>query len=716
MSEQSSSPQEPARSLRTELWRTLAATAVFFVIAMWCMRSVLPHWHEAYAGGGELEGWLWRYWWMKRLIVGAFHHASLAYTMHVALVSGSYPQTGNVMDLQWLSMPLQAIFGSPDYYNVKIVIVLVLNALAGYWLGRILVEDWAASVLCGFVFAFGAYVLLEVETGRVRQALVFPLALYAITMVRMYSARAPLIAAVLAGLAAGLCSSVYLYYGMCAVFITMMWLVWAGCPASVAEDGSRRARREAWRARLSYGSLCTVAVVGLGFSMAWNASVRGVLVCTFLMLAALMTLIVWRDGTIRLQQLFVLATVAFLTSLPYSTWYVEQAFVRHQALPEVSWSSTFPPLETLINPPHNVHTSNNALGNSLQRFADDSVSYDFPFNINYRRAAPVVVTVIVLGGLLLFRRRPWLWVAIMMGGYILSLGPYLRAGTYQTYLFQPGGLELPQAWFFKYVPYFSRLFSPIRMEAMFLLGFAVIAAWSATHIFRALRLAKWQRVAFVTVVVLLSLAQMKRDGQAPLSYTVVRIPAVYRWLRHTHAAGIVELPLREGDYANYYQIFHRKRVLDGWATASLPRHFPTSYTRWLAEAPNLDQNGENSFLRFLRATNAGPTRPLLPWQPADLAALPAAGYRYAVLHERGCFICKGPDGHAQYVWMRNLLDQILGPPVKVSSEHISEHWGNTVPRDAHGLYVYEIAVYDLEKFAHTPSRQKAVLRQGQPLH
>lgn len=664
-------PPQPREPLAPRLRAGAAAAVVYVALGLVVLHSVLPRFHTAYVGSGELEGWMWRYWWMKQLIAGAWQAGRPLYALYVALVSGSYPETGNVFDLQWFSVPLEALFGSPAYYNVKVLLFLVLNGMAAYWLARVLVRDWTASVLCGVAFGFGSYILTEIEAGRVRHVGVFPLALYALALMRLQQRPGSVSAALWAGLAFGLCTTMYLYYGMTAMFLTVLWLVALAAPS---EKPARYA--------------LVVGGVALGlYAAMWLGIPPRVLGILFL---APMAALLWRLRS-RWRDLLMVGAVAAMTSAPYATWYLEQTFVARQPLREVTYYQDFPPLDFLLNP-QNVHATDDNLMNSLQRFRGDSVSWNYPFLFEYRRSAPLVFTGIVLLGLALFRRRPWLWIAAMLLGYVLTLGPYLRGGLTEEYAAVPTGILMPQALFFKYVPFFSRLFSPVRMGGLFGLGFGVVLAWAVACGFQRLRVAGAMRPLLLALVAVPLLAQMTRSSQIPLSYTPVDVPDVYPWLAAQKDVGVVELPFREGDYVNYYQMFHEKRVLEGWGSGSLPPGYPPGRTQWLGERLSGDLP-DNPFLRYLRRLNDGDAS--LPYREADVQRVVGQGYRYAVLHERGCYIVKASQGHEHYLWMRDLLERRFGPPLRLSREHLRERGSDDREADDSGLYAYEIAVYDL---------------------
>ncbi|MBM3461365.1 MAG: hypothetical protein FJX76_04620 [Armatimonadetes bacterium] len=679
LSTRAAPPREP---LAPRAWGTVAAAAIFLVLALWIVSPVWSRFTTAYVGGGELEGWIWRYWWMKQLLAGAWEQRGLFYTIYVALISGSYPETGNVFDLQAMSVPLEAIFGAPAYYNVKVVLTLVLNGLCGYWLGRLMVRDWTASVLCGVAFGFGSYVLVEIDSGRIRQAAVFPLALYAMCLMRMTRAETSWREPLLAGAAFGLCTTMYLYYGMSALFLTVLWLV-----ALAAPQGR-------WRWMVSGAVVLLIAAMYLD----WSPRLVGLAIVVGTLATALW--IVRRDGAPRGRQFAVAALVAVITSIPYATWYIQQLGNR-QPLPEMTYFRNFPPLVDLMHPKTNVHTENDNLLNSLQRFKGDSNTWDFPFTKEYRRSAPVVFSLIILAGLLIFPRRPWLWVAVTLVGYFLVLGPYLKSGLTDEYVQEifgirlSDGIRMPQALFFKYVPFFARLFSPVRMSGLFVLGFGVLLAWSVATAFQRLKVSPRLRPLLLVLLAFPVLGQMARASQAPLSYTPLNVPDLYPWIAAQDIGGVLELPFREGDFVNYYQMFHGKRVLGGWGEGALPPGYPPQgQTAFLGRSARL---ADNPFLTFLRNINEGASgvarSPHYGREEVDLVR--ASGYRYAVLHERGCFIVAGAGGKRQYRFMQDVLGRLFGAPVRKSQEFVRERGADERPMNAAGLYPYEILVYDV---------------------
>ena len=680
----------PTAATWQALGLALVACLVYLGVALFVLRPVLGQMTTSYIGSGELEGWLWRYWWMKRLVLGALDAGRPLYALYVALVSSSYPETGNVFDLQWFSMPLEALCGAPAYYNLKALLFLLLNGMAGYWLGRALVADWTASVICGLAFGFGSYGLIELDTGRIRHLALFPMALYALSVMRLQASGFAPRRAVVAGLAFGLCSATYLYYGMSVLFFSFIWLFFL--TSSLLPARASRTR---------YRVLVGLWLLALLLSMMADAPPRFVgLLFACGVLAVLAQLAATPPGVRALRAIVLMAVVGGLASMPYATWYLEQTFVQRQALREVTYFQSFPTLQTLIAP-QNVHTSDDNLLNSLQRFRGDSPSWDMLFRVTYRRSIPVVLTALAALGLLVGRRRPWLWACTALLAYLVCLGPYLRQGLGEEYvrdlgpLSFEGGIPTLHLLFFKYVPYFSRLFSPIRMEGLFVLGYCVVVAWATVELLGWLRLDRRLRPLALLPVVAGLLWQMEISGQSRLSTTEVAVPDVYAWLVKQPTAGIIELPYREGDYLNYYQIFHEKRVLGNWASGSIPPGYPEGKTATLAER-NGPEVVDNPLLGWLRQQNDETGgQAAVPVRRSDVAILVGAGYRYAILHERGSFVVQGSEGHAHYVRLRDSLTKRFGDPVYQCKERLRDRAASPDSPASQGGAEYDIVVFDL---------------------
>lgn len=629
----------------------VGVVAAFLALALWQAWSLEGRWTTHFLGSGEVEGWVWRYWWMKKMVTAAWvaPGATAGYAAWIAAVAGSYPETGNVFDLQVFSWPLEALLGAPLYYNVKAVLVLTLNGVAGYLLGRGLLRDRAGAAVCGLVLALSPYVLHEIANGRMRQALIFPLPLYALYLVRLWQ-RPSMGQAAAAGFWAGISSAVYLYYGMAAVLFTLLYVGWN----TLTGVEGRLDRR-----RLAMGVLVLVVALSVTMPFAWS--------------------------------------------------YLDLK-LRGEPLGEVTWLRDFPTLAELTSPnPESVMKQSDPLLNSLQRFRDDSMPWQHAWLLTSHRSLPWLFSLLallavpvawiqarrtppdappVLGPAVLI---PWLLGTLFF--YMLILGPYLKTGPGWAYVSpETGGVATPYLWFFKYLPAFSRLFSPVRLSGMLLVCMAFLAGALVRNL-----LVRWSAPSFVRVLAVLAVGavavhSLARMGAVPMKTTQALVPEYYQRLASEPFCTLAEIPMRTGDFLQYYQTVHEKRLLPGWSDGALPPGFPEGEITKLARVP--PGLHENALVRFLENVGVRPEDPG-DFTEADLRFMvDRVGLRYVIVHERGCHMLSPEAGRELYQQILATLEQRFGPPMELVTEYAFERLGpsHRDPRKP-APYEYEMAVF-----------------------
>lgn len=609
---------------------------------------------SAYAGrsGGELDGWLWRYWWTKKLISTAWNSgASWQYILWLVSVAGSYPETGNLSDLWLFSWPLETIFGAPLYFNVKTWLIFTLNGFSGYLLGCYLFKNKAAGWLSGAVMVFSPYCLTELDSGRIRQAIIFPMVFYCLTLLRLY--RKPslwLVAAV--GFWGGLTTIIYLFYGQSLLIFTIIFLLWNGLFGSYGQFTKSKA--------LYLLAACAVTVV---------------------------------------------------VALPSGLAYLAMIF-RGNDLPELVLFTNFPSLDVLLSPePEKILQQNDPLLTSFQRFRFDSLPWQYPFSVKYTRNLPLLVTLMSLLAvpLLWFSQKfaydlnrdkdqaqtepftcaqagPWLLSLFLF--YSLTLGPYLQdinTGDYIAKLH--GGWATPYVLFFKYLPAFARLFSPVRMSAMMLIATSVLSG----AVIYALQ--KWHRKYLLSWILTLMAAFIIGANNfycqaAPITSFNIKTPQCYfRLASQPGAFMVVEVPIRTGDYLQYYQIAHGKRLLLGWADGATPPNYPQSDLQKLTKTiPDLEKN---TFLQFIEQLNVDPNSNI-EFDYLDYQKLVDEGLLYIIVHERSCWNIDPQNGRYFYDCYCHTLSILFGDPQDRDIEEVFVQNGDAPNQ-------YGIAVFRIDK-------------------
>ncbi len=581
-------------------------------------------------GGGELGGWLWRYWFMKleltALWAETWRHPVTFFLQVISL--GRFPETGNIADLYLLSLPLEALFGHPAYYNVKCVLILVLNGLAGYALARHFTPSRALGFLGGTVAAFNSFVFLELYQSGLRQAILWWLLLAVLYLERVLEAGRRR-DAVLGGLCFGLTAGFYWFYGL---FLAMY---------AVARvlAGGRQVFKSERRTRILVAAVL-LAAIGLA--------------------------------------------IAYVFAYPYI--YIETDHTGN--LPEVQWFAPFPDLDELLNAPLTPHTLEENLIASLARVLVSSWTLDYLWNPLHPRNVPVVLSVLALVPALVRIRREWFWLLVTLFFWLHTGGPYLETafegGQRTYYMLGDGPLKLPYYYTFQYVPLMSRLFAPYRSAAMVWLGLTVLLVRNL----EALRLRLGSRGKIVPVLcgvlVPIYLGQYFLDeaivrwldpdergfsGRGlPVESSVMSVHPFYRALaREPGQIGVIEVPVREQqDLVNYYQVIHQKKLFRGWA---LPGALPpalrykhrsdkpaTRRLMWIVEP---DTPARNSFAEALEQLNR-PPYVLRGYTSRDRDELGRRGFKYLVLHERGCYMLLPSRGRALYETLRRRLGKHLG--------------------------------------------------------
>lgn len=680
--------------LQNNAVHAVLAAVLFVLTAVWAMGGFSADWMHSYAGtpGQELEGWMWRYWWAKKMVSTAWESgASPLYMFWLVSVAGSYPETGNLFDLFVFSWPLEKLFGSPFYFNIKVVLIFVLNGISGWCLGRYFFKDKLAALVCGFVLVLNPYCTSEIMIGRVRQAILFPMAFYCMALDSLY--RDPSWKKILyTGFWGGFSTLIYLFYGQSVFIFTVIFLLWAVL--------SRHYGPMTWR---RFGFLCAAC----------------------------------------------LAVV--LVAMPSGFFYIKHMF-EHGMLRETVWLTDFPQLDSFVNPSRAtlLEQQSNWL-NSMQRFRFDSMPWQYGFMEGYPRCIPLIVTILSImsvpmlsvlpfcasgsedvqeengtqsdaadksadmsktdkgagiekseldgcteksvseaheaeAGFSALSAVPWLLGGLLFYG--LSLGPYLidlPTGEYVNAA--SGGLRGPHVLFFKYMPAFSRLFSPVRMCGMMYVCLSVLcgaAVYAFANFCKGSRWLIWTAAVLTCTCIAGSAVKC---GSVPITRFMPAVPDCYKRLCDVPGNfTVASVPLFLGDYHHMYQITHGKRLLGGWQSGSIPGGYPRSNLHEFCYfVPGVDNN---SFVKYLKNLNVDPSKkPDFAYD--DYVEMVAENdLRLIFVHERSCWSADLSDGKSFYDRYCATMRSLFGDPVDKAVEK--------VPDVGNEYRTYEISVFRID--------------------
>jgi hypothetical protein len=601
-----------------------AATAII----TWPM---LPNYKDVVIGGGELGGWLWRYNWHFISLDGVLATDMSLGRKWLEFVSlGRYPETGNIMDVLTLSYPLQRLLGFPAGYNVKIVLILVLNGVSAYALGRYFSGSVSAALAAVPLAVVNPLCIQEIQACGLRQAVLWWVLLYPALLDRALRRRT-LGAGVLAGVCFGVASAWYWFYGLFTAIFTVVWVV-----KHLVSEGRRTNIAGVLR-----------ACVGVGLGL-------------------------------------VLAAGPFV--LPYALPPEGQQLGGASQLPEMTFFLPFPPYDTVSQAPVRPQTYAENVLASIHRTIGSSWSATYPFDPTLNEGLQIVVLLI---GVLpaVWRPKSWGWLAVWIFFYLGTLGPYLRIGTGDaqevTRFFTDYVVRMPYAWMFQYIPGMARMFAPYRLGAYVVVASVALLAIGMSRI----RWRAWLAPLVMAATIMQPMGRFgrgsvnegdadSRDLRSPVKINKIKVPEYYKALDPTAYTGIIEIPFdQQQDLLYYYQIVHGQKVYRSWAS---PAAVPPSLRpedaggdagkrlRYLARGDTVTGPIADTIGALSRIPDTADLSPL----GSDLFPKFAKTNNYTklIVHERGYFLVDPAKGKELYEVAVRRLGEVLHETPEILEE------------------------------------------------
>jgi hypothetical protein len=612
----------------------LVAGALYLVAAAALTWPALKHPDEIIIGGGELGGWLWRYWW-HFMEVDAIGQSDLSIfeKIYTFISLGRYPETGNILDILLISFPLQLFWELPAHYNFKIFIILLGDGLCGYALARHVTRSRAAALAGGLIAVINPLVVQDLIGSGLRQVLLWWMLLFPIFLDRAERLKRPGSGAI-AGVLLALIGAFYWFYGLFAGLFLAFW----GIDFLIRRRG----------------------YVKLGRLASWGAP----FVIALLLVAG------------------------FFVS-PYVIGDDSGAVESASQLPELTYGLRFPTYDMIFDAPLRPSNYAENVLSSLNRTIVSSWALDYLFRPSYFRALPIGVLVLGIIPALIFRPLPRsrarFWLFVFFFFFVASLGPYLKLATTldhtsaEVFKLQIGDESkvirlLPFTEMFRWLPGMSRMFAPYRVASMVVVASVALVAAGVGRVpdrIRGWRLGAPIRGLLALLVIATSFAQVSYRWEigpvaigsyAPQMWrpavpvSAIEVPEWYRELDPTEMHGIIELPLeQQQDLLYFYQIYHRQKVYRSWATPpAIPPIFredgggePGERMRYLARQDRFGQTAGDALLRFSRQpTEIDLEREL---QEVPFAHLAIGGdYRWLIIHERGFYLADPLRGQIYY--------------------------------------------------------------------
>lgn len=592
--------------------------------------------------GDELYFWHWRYW-VASQFFRTFLHAqpfSLWNFIYFGILANSgFPEAGNIFDLIFISLPLNKIFPYPMFYNIKIMLILIFNGWAAYYVIKRLTGNYGASIICSLFILMNPYVFYMVNISRLRAA-ILGFMILCIFYVYRVSVDFKWKDTILSGVFLALTSVIYWFYG-----IFLLWII-------------------------------ILLVIGKAILLYRQKNKK-----------AIKTLIV-RVGVI----IGIFAVFAMIFFLPYKTGTISLNY------PDLKFFIPFPSLDRALSETSTRFNEYRFPWVTARLILSDSIVVTFHFSL-----VLCVAALFAFKGrrkLSFFFLALFIIFMILSYGPYLKVSESRDIGEFARIAGHP--IPLPYKFLFHYLPPVSRLQHPDRFLSISAIALMFLAGMGITEIYNYLNrkklLLRYLVFVILAIPLLYNLPARRTEKTIPL-ICELRIPSIYREMgKQDYVYGIVECPWEKNiDRLNFYQTFHKKRFYSSWCMNMLGG-VEFLHQGNLYEICRPDEFlKSNKFIEYLKKSPDGED---VIFTQKDIREVSMSGYRYIILHEWDFpSSCMENEPHPRsrkdsYLKVKSKLEGMLGKPEK--------HWeirfvfdGRGVPTPVR-MIPYEMSVFKLE--------------------
>lgn len=533
--------------------------------------------------------WVWREW-ASSIMLNSYLSAEPFNLWHFVyygiLSNGQMPETGSILDILTLSIPLRSFLNLPFplYFNVKFIIILLFNSLAGYYAVKKLTQREDAGIISGVFMAVNPSLIIALNKARLRMGILgfAILCLYFFYETVKEPRWKP---ALLCGLFLGLTSLFYAFYGM--ILIAVMLLV---VFVRIIESLIKKQKKELL-------SLVKFAGVSAGVFL---------LIILPWMIPYLGSIEIKGDETrifgVSLRQDIPVPDVVFSNEYRESVRGTEKEFhalILSQQLPLFMYFPLFYALFALIP---------------------------------------------------LLKPKPWTILLFLLSIllFVLSLGPYLKTEDLENlqgfYLsVQNEYIVMPYLYFYRYIPLFPRLHHPEHLLSISAVALMLLAGYGFAYTFNFL---DGKKLKPISIIILLAVSFYLITGvknyPRRTNYSVCRvaeIPQFYHKLAQEPFCGIIEVPFASAHFSlhnyydriDFYQALHSKKIIP-YRYYNAAAHFEPSkklQSIFHDDYHEIKRNG-NHFMDYLEKCHEGADP---EYSKEDVKRIKDAGYKYILIHE-----------------------------------------------------------------------------------
>ncbi len=605
---------------------------------------------NSYVISGEPDGfayWAWRNWMASGLIDSlAENRGKLPhFILYGILINNTMPESGNILDIIFISYPLRKIFNFPASYNLKILLILLFNGFAGYFvISRLVKNPWIALVCSTFIM-LNPIVFFAIHKARLRDAII---GFIILSLYYLYKALSGLSIrnTILAGTFLGITSIVYWFYGMFCIWVTL-------------------------------GVFFAVLIQVIGRK-------NKKLLLKFAKRSALAAII----------------TIIIIT--PFAIWYTP-FFHKVKLLSDVTLLVPYPDLSEIFARPEPFTGAGGFPINLSRIILSDSVYTGFfPFSIPF-------VLLGFFAFFRFKRFQAWFPIIILffwlysLGPY-LRISPDIRPESFM--MLNGETVKMPYYYMFRYVPVSGRLHHPVEGMMMVSVSFMFLSAMGMSILwgwFRKITLIRGMLVFSLFITVFSHTWFLQKISALPVypNINLLAVPSIYGEFGSKKESGIIELPLdRSPDLRCFYKTYHKQKVLlfNPWNMVLLPESdLPDNQFTW---------SNKNEFdlkdLPFVRSLEQFYSKETAGLDMEGLDKLKERGYKYIFLHERDFVRIEMENreikfrGKEDYERFKKELEKKIGKPeVRREFHHCLLSLPLLSGSNDYPHYSYEISIFKI---------------------
>ncbi|MGM9998174.1 MAG: hypothetical protein ACI38Q_02080 [Candidatus Bruticola sp.] len=585
---------------------------------------------------------------------------------------GEHSSVSNGLDFLW-TWPLAKIFGFPLYYNIKCLLIIIANALAGRWLCRKMDCRPFVAFLGGLFFAFNPWQSFLMSTGRIIELQTFWPVLFIGSLFAAWEDNAPFKWAK-CGAFLALTACNYWFYGHFAVIFACFFVIYQLASVAIKHIKERK------------------------YPVLQTAKLKVFLINSVLFLLTF-SVIILPTAHPYLVRLFCHDNIPGLVR-PDPNRVPDVSTLYRQAIAyscEASYPFLSPAkgLKSPINPPQSVPT-------------------EAVYSANLSLMALLAFFLLATGAIR--KNITWLkfWCCSSFVFFWLPLGPFLKLNA-ELIQWRGSPLAMPYKFLCDHVPLLNKLFWPSQSMLLFIISVSIFIAMSFEALLSKGRLSKYLAAAISVIVICLPFGEALQKDQLPwpsskISERTFQTSDNAKENIDFSKNGMIFVPLgrrpwlSENDYNHnfYYDpdltLIDLRMVIDNNRALFSRNLYNCGKDAWIF---NQQTSVDHPFIGFI--CDLGSNYEPRSFSRADLQQIQHEGYNFIAVSER---LCSHRPLGGSYTTILNQgteifqeicqnLEKFFGPSIKTLDEYSYEKdlkMGEIVPK------TYRIKIYDTRDY------------------